>query len=161
MAQLEKFTRKSQQALAAAKELAEMRDQKVIEPEHLLYALLTDAEGVVFPVVQRIGLSPRSLRDQVEELLGRLPKVYGAAAEAGASKAFVEVLDAAQREAAALKDDYTSAEHLLIALAESKGGVGNLLRREGVTKDSILRVLVEVRGSQRVTSPDPESTYQA
>jgi ATP-dependent Clp protease ATP-binding subunit ClpB len=161
MAQLERFTRKSQQALAAAKELAEMRDQQVIEPEHLLAGMLSDAEGVVFPVVQRLGHSPRALRDKVDALLARLPKMYGASTEAGASKAFIAVLDDAQREAAALKDDYTSAEHLLIALAESTGPTGELLRSSGITKDAILRVLVDVRGSQRVTSPDPESTYQA
>ncbi|MCA1834013.1 MAG: ATP-dependent chaperone ClpB [Actinomycetota bacterium] len=161
MANFEKFTRKSQQALAAAKELAEMHDHQVIEPEHLLYALLSDPEGVVMPVVQRLGRSPRGLRDEVEQLLGRLPKVYGSSAEAGASKAFMSVLDDAEREAAALKDDYTSAEHLLIALAQAKGAASSLLQEAGITKDAILRVLVDVRGSQRVTGPDPESTYQA
>ncbi len=161
MPSFEKFTRKSQEALAAAKELAEQRDQRVIEPEHLLFALLSDPEGVVFPVVQRAGMSPRTLRDRTEELIARLPKAFGGSAEAGASSAFMKVLADAEKEAAALKDDYTSAEHLLIALAESRTNAGTLLRDNGITKDAILRVLVEVRGSQRVTSQDPESTYQA
>jgi ATP-dependent Clp protease ATP-binding subunit ClpB len=161
MPTFEKFTRKSQEALAAAKALAEQRDQQAIEPEHLLYALLSDPEGVVFPVVQRLGMSPRTLRDRVDELIQRLPKVYGARSEAGASQALVKVLDDAEKEAEALKDDYTSTEHLLIALAQAPGAVGTLLRGGNITKDAILRVLVEVRGSQRVTSQDPESTYQA
>jgi ATP-dependent Clp protease ATP-binding subunit ClpB len=157
----EKLTRKAQEALQATKELAEQRDQQVLEPEHLLYVLLSDAEGVVFPVVQRLGLSPRALRDQVDELIARLPKVYGSSAESSASRGFVNVLDAAEAEAAALHDDYTSTEHLLLALSQAPGSAGHLLRRNDVTKDGILRVLVEVRGSQRVTSADPESTYQA
>src|SRR6266513_5100025 len=99
----EKLTRKSHEALAAAKELAEQNDQQVMEPEHLLAALLSDPEGVVFPVVQRLGISPRTLRDRVEELIAKLPKAYGGSDEASASHAFLKVLDQAESEAEALK----------------------------------------------------------
>ncbi|MBI4729261.1 MAG: ATP-dependent chaperone ClpB [Acidobacteria bacterium] len=158
---LDRLTLKSQEALAAAQDLAAGRNQSQVEPEHLLHALLSDPEGVVFPVVQRLGTSPRALRDKVDELLDRIPKVYGPPQQTSPSPALARVIERAQEEARALGDDYVSTEHLLLALTDVAGPVATLLKAGGIAKDGILRVLVEIRGTQRVTSPTPESTYQA
>jgi ATP-dependent Clp protease ATP-binding subunit ClpB len=159
---LDKFTLKSQEAVAAAQQLAAARNHQVVEPEHLLHALLSDPGGVVFPVVQRLGGSPRALRDKVDELIDRIPKVYGGGeTQVSASPALVRVLERAEEEARNLKDDYTSTEHILIALTEVTGPVATLLKGAGITSDAVLNVLVEVRGNQRVTSQSPEDTFQA
>ncbi|MEX2557333.1 MAG: ATP-dependent chaperone ClpB [Actinomycetota bacterium] len=162
--QFDRLTLKSQEAVAAAQSLAATRNQQVVQPEHLLHGLLADAEGVVFPLVQRLGSSPRSLRDRVDELIDRIPRVYasGAAQErVAASPAMVRVLERAEEEARALKDDYVSTEHLLLALTEVAGPVATLLKTVGVTRDAVLSALVEVRGNQRVTSQNPEDTFNA
>jgi ATP-dependent Clp protease ATP-binding subunit ClpB len=159
--QFDRHTLKSQEAIAAAQSLAASRNQQVVEPEHLLYGLLADPEGVVFPLVQRLGSSPRSLRDRVEELIDRIPRTYtGAQQQVTASPAFVRVLERAVEEMKSLKDEYTSTEHLLLALTEVAGPVATLLKGAGITRDAILQALVEVRGNQRVTSQNPEDTYQ-
>jgi len=159
----ERLTLKSQQAVVSAQQLAAARGRQSIEPEHLLHALLADAEGVVFPVVQKAGASPRALRDRVESLIDRLPRVSigGQPPSPSASPAFVRVIERAQEEARALTDEYVSTEHLLLALTEVPGPVATLLKENGLTRDSVLRVLAEVRGSQRVTSQTPEGTFQA
>jgi ATP-dependent Clp protease ATP-binding subunit ClpB len=159
---LEKLTLKSQQAVVAAQKLAADRQHQTVEPEHLLFALLSDAEGVVWPVVQKIGGSPRALRDRVEQLIDRLPRQYGGT-EPGksASPAFVRVLERAQEEAKTLTDEYVSTEHLLLALTDVSGPVASLLKENGITRDAVLKALAEVRGTHRVTSDDPESTFQA
>ncbi len=168
--QFDRFTLKSQAAVAAAQSLAATRNQQSVEPEHLLYGLLSDAEGVVFPLVQRLGSSPRALRDRVEELLDRIPRTYtggtggtggGAQERVAASPALVRVLERAEEEARGLKDDYVSTEHLLLALTEVAGPVATLLKTVGVTREAILGALVEVRGNQRVTSQNPEETFNA
>jgi ATP-dependent Clp protease ATP-binding subunit ClpB len=158
---LERFTLKSQEALMAAQQLAAQRNHQQVEPEHLLHALLSDPEGVVFPVVQRLGASPRVLRDRVDELLDRIPKVFAGEQHVYASPALTRVLERAREEARSLKDEYVSTEHLLLALVEVAGPIATLLKGNGINRDSILNVLVEVRGAQRVTSQTPESTYQA
>ncbi len=161
--QFDKFTQKSQEAVAAAQSLAASRNQQVVEPEHLLHGLLVDPEGVVFPLVQRLGSSPRTLRDKVDELIDRIPKVYTDASQErlAASPALARVLERAQEEARSLKDDYVSTEHLLLALTEVAGPVAVLLKSAGITRDAILGALVEVRGNQRVTSQNPEDTFNA
>ncbi|MHB8513107.1 MAG: ATP-dependent chaperone ClpB [Actinomycetota bacterium] len=160
--QFEKFTLKAQEALVSAQQLAQARNHQVIEPEHLLHALLSDAEGVVYPVVQRIGASPRTLRDRDDELIDRIPKVFVTEQEApSASPALIRVLERAVQQTKDLKDDYTSTEHLLLALTDVSGPVASLLKSAGVTKDAVLKALQEVRGNQRVTSQTPEDTFQA
>jgi ATP-dependent Clp protease ATP-binding subunit ClpB len=160
--QFDKYTLRSQEAIAAAQSLSASRNQQVVEPEHLLYGLLADPEGVVFPLVQRLGSSPRSLRDKVEELIDRIPRTYtGAQQQVTASPALVRVLERAVEETKSLKDEYTSTEHLLLALTEVSGPVATLLKGAGITRDAILQALVEVRGNQRVTSQNPEETYNS
>jgi ATP-dependent Clp protease ATP-binding subunit ClpB len=162
--QFDKYTLKSQEAIAAAQSLAASRNQQVVEPEHLLHGLLADPEGVVFPLVQRLGSSPRSLRDKVDELIERIPRTYTGGStqqQVTASPALVRVLERAVEETQALKDDYTSTEHLLLALTEVAGSVATLLKSHGITREAILDALVEVRGNQRVTSQNPEGTFNS
>src|SRR3989441_8511324 len=157
-----KLTLKSQEALQAAQELARSRNHQLVEPAHVLYALLSDPEGVVYPLVQKLGQSPRALRDRVEEVLDRIPKVYGTSGqELYLSAATRHVLDRAFDEAAKLTDDYVSTEHLFLALLEDGTDVVRLLREAGMTRDQILAALAEIRGRQRVTDQSPEEKYQA
>src|SRR5437899_3731586 len=108
---LDKLTLKSQEALQSAQELARNLNQRSVEPAHILHALLSDPEGVVYPLLQRLGQSPRALRDRVQEILDRIPKVYGLQQELLLSSATRQVLDRALSEAQALTDEYISTEH--------------------------------------------------
>src|SRR5579862_4116067 len=160
---LNKLTRRSQEALAAAQRLASDHNHQVIEPEHLFHALLSQSDGVVFGLVQRLGAVPTTLRDRVDELLSRIPQVYGGGEQARVGPALSRVLDRAFKEAEGLKDEYVSTEHLLLGLVETAGSgrLASLMDEFGINRDRVLAALVEIRGSQRVTSQDPESTYQA
>jgi ATP-dependent Clp protease ATP-binding subunit ClpB len=156
-----RFTRKTQEALAAGQALARDRNNSEVTPEHLLAALVGQPEGVVLPVLQRLGVAPKVVRDRVEEALGRLPQVYGSTQMPAVSKDAYGLLEAADGERAGLNDDYLSTEHLLLAMAAVSGGVGDLLRGLGVTRETVLDALKTVRGSHRVTSENPEEQYQA
>ncbi|HYT30490.1 MAG TPA: ATP-dependent chaperone ClpB [Actinomycetota bacterium] len=156
-----KLTLKSQAALQAAAEQARARNHQQVEPAHLLLALLSDPDGVVYPLLQRVGQAPRALRDRVEESLDRVPKVYGGTGEPFVSPATAGVLDRAFDEAAALTDEYVSTEHLLLAMLDGAGEATSVLRSAGLSRDQVLAALAEVRGRQRVTDPTPEDKYQA
>ncbi|GAB4581380.1 MAG: ATP-dependent chaperone ClpB [Anaerolineales bacterium] len=157
---LDKYTQKSQQSLLAAQQLAQDLNHQTIEPAHLLMALLRDEEGVVPAIVTKIAGSADALRGDVQADLERRPKVYGGStAQAGLSRPAADALSAAERYAKGMRDDYVSTEHLLLGLTDSPEG--KRLERHGLTKDAILKALQEVRGSQRVTSQNPESTYQS
>jgi ATP-dependent Clp protease ATP-binding subunit ClpB len=156
-----KLTLKSQEALRAAQELARSHNHQMVEPAHLLYALLSDPEGVVYPLLQKLGQSPRLLRDKVEEMLDRVPKVFGSDQELLLSAGTRRVLEKAFSEATALTDEYVSTEHLLLALLEGATDVARLFRDAGVERDKVLSALVEIRGRQRVTDQTPEEKYQA
>jgi ATP-dependent Clp protease ATP-binding subunit ClpB len=158
---LNKLTLKSQAALQGAQELARSRNHQLVEPAHLLFALLSDPEGVVFPLLQKLGQSPRILRDRAEEILDRVPKVYGVQEESYLSAATRHDLERAFTEAAALSDEYVSTEHLFLALLEGATDVARLLREAGISRDQVLSALVEIRGHQRVTDQTPEEKYQA
>ncbi|NPA93366.1 MAG: ATP-dependent chaperone ClpB [Chloroflexi bacterium] len=156
---LEKYTQKSREAIFAAQRLAQEYHHQTIEPAHLLLALLQQEEGVVPAIVTKIAGSVEALRNDVRNDLERRPKVYGATTEVGLAQPTAAVLEAAERYARGMQDDYVSTEHLLLGLTESVEG--QRLARYGITKDAILKALVEIRGTQRVTSENPESTYQA
>src|SRR6266511_4423236 len=158
---LNKLTLKSQEAVQAAQELARNRNHQLVEPAHLLSALLADPEGVVFPLLQKLGQSPRVLRDRTEGVLDHIPKVYGSQEDLYLSAATRHVLERAFTEAAALSDEYVSTEHLFLALMEGTTDVARLLRRAGIARDRVLSALVEIRGHQRVTDQTPEDKYQA
>jgi ATP-dependent Clp protease ATP-binding subunit ClpB len=159
---LNKFTEKAQEAILEAQGLATQYNHSQIDPEHLLLSLLQQTDGVVPQIVQKLGGSPQALQQKLESDLAARPKVYGTTAQVGFSRTLQEVLQASEREAGQMRDDYVSTEHLLIALTDSRSGqVSQFLAAFGITKDAILRVLTAIRGSQRVTTPTPESTYQA
>ncbi|MDD5368354.1 MAG: AAA family ATPase, partial [Anaerolineaceae bacterium] len=156
---LERFTQKAQEAIANAQNLAMEYSHQSIEPLHLFLALLDQSEGVVPALVTRVAGGTAAVRQAVVKDLESLPKVYGAATQVGLSRPTVDALNAAERLAKGMQDEYTSTEHILLALTESP--VGKRMTEFGLEKDSILRALMSVRGSQRVTSQNPEGTYQS
>jgi ATP-dependent Clp protease ATP-binding subunit ClpB len=157
----DKFTVKAQEAVQAAQALADRDSHQEIQPEHLLVALLQQPDGIVAPLLGKLGARPDGLRRETEAELARQPKVTGAGGQYVGNR-LKAALDTAWAEAERLKDEYCSTEHLLLGLAQDKdGAAGRLLRRAGVTPDAIYRALVDVRGSQRVTDQNPEAKYQA
>jgi ATP-dependent Clp protease ATP-binding subunit ClpB len=157
-----RFTRKTGEAIGAAQSSARERNHAQVTPDHLLAALIGQAEGVVLPVLERVGVSPTAVRDGVDDALARIPQVYGATAQtATLAPETYRLLEAADAERAELGDDYLSTEHILLAMSALAGGVGDLLRGLGVTRDAVLDALKSVRGSHRVTSENPEEQYQA
>ncbi|MDP2212060.1 MAG: ATP-dependent chaperone ClpB [Candidatus Aquicultor sp.] len=157
---LDKFTIKSQEALGEAQRLADSMGHQQVEGEHLLLALVGQVDGVVTPILQKLALSPDTVKERIQAELDRRPKVSGAGATYIAPE-LKSTIDAAFIEAEGLKDEYVSTEHLLLALAADKGTVGKILSSLGVTKEAVLKILVDVRGSQRVTDQSPEEKYQA
>jgi len=156
----EKLTLKSQEALGEAQSLATARGHSQITAGHLLEALLSQPEGSTVPILQKIGISLDHLRSQIEERLGRLPKVQGGA-QPQLSPALARVLEAATKEAESRKDEYISTEHLLLAMARDEDEAGRLLREAGASPDAVEKALVAVRGTAPITDQDPESKYQA
>ena len=158
----DKFTVKAQEAVQASQEIADKHSHQAIEPEHLLAALLEQEGGIVPPILQKLGADPRFIARQLEAEIGKLPAQYGTATQSYISQSLKKVLDNARDEAQRLKDEYISAEHLLLAISESKdSAAGAVLREAGATKDALFTALVEVRGNQRVTDQNPEDKYQA
>src|SRR5947209_13043444 len=143
-------TLKTQEAFQAALDQARARNHPEVTPDHLLVALLGQEEGVVLPILERSGVAPLTVRNRTEDALARLPKAYGGT-EPQMSRATRDVLEAADRERAELHDEYLSTEHLLLALAD----------KVGLSREQLLDVLRQVRGSHRVTSQNPEESYQA
>jgi ATP-dependent Clp protease ATP-binding subunit ClpB len=156
---LERYTQKSQEGLINAQRLAQEYSHQAIEPVHLLLALLRQEEGVVPAVITRIAGSVNALKeDVVRDLEGR-SKIYGAGAEVGLSRSTSDTLAAAERYAKGMQDEYVSTEHILLGLTESSEG--KRLANYGISKDAVLNALASVRGTQRVSSQNPEETYQA
>ncbi len=161
MLRYDKLTVKAQEALQEAQEIAARGNQQQVEPVHLLAALLTQSDGLVAPLLAKLGASPEKVGVEVRREIDRLPKVSGAAQQF-LSPASNEVLSKAFDEAAHFKDEYVSTEHILLAIASLQGDpAGALLARNGASRDAILQALVSVRGSHRVTSQNPETTYRA
>jgi ATP-dependent Clp protease ATP-binding subunit ClpB len=157
----DKFTIKSQELIQNAQSLASRHGNQQIEPEHLLQAMLAEKEGVAPSLLRKLGVSPETVSQEAAVSIDRLPKVSGAG-EVYASPRTRTLLEAAFAEAAKMKDEYVSIEHLFLALADDKqGDVGKILKRYGITRDAILKALMEIRGSQRITDPNPEEKYQA
>ncbi len=159
---LDRFTLKAQEAVQAAQNIAAERSQQETTPEHLLIALLEQHEGIVIPILQRLGADVGRIRDETQAAIERLPEVHGAAGETYASSALQSVLGAAWSEAQQLKDEYVSTEHILIAIAEDKDAPsGAALRGAGASRENIFKVLKDIRGNVRVTDQNPEEKYQA
>jgi ATP-dependent Clp protease ATP-binding subunit ClpB len=157
---INKFTNKAQQAILKAKSLATEYGHANIEPIHLLAALLGQQDGVAPEVVSKIGGRPQVLLGEIEAALRDRPRAYGSNAQPGLNRPATDVLTQAEKEAGKMKDDYTSTEHILIALSE-ENSVRGMLERVGVNRNAILQALATIRGGQRITSQDPESTYQS
>ena len=160
---IEKFTLKAQEALQEAKSIAERKHHQQIDVEHVLLALLDQKEGIVIPILQKLGSNPDLIASQLGDELNRVPQVTGrGTGQVYLSSRLNEIFNNAWKEAERLKDEYMSTEHLLIAIADEKQGAAfQILQRNGVTKDSIFRVLQEIRGPHRVTDQNPEEKYQA
>lgn len=158
----DKFTIKAQEAVQESQSIAEKYDHQQVEPEHLLMALILPQEGVVTPLLQKLGVDPAMVLQQVEQALKKIPQVHGGVGQLYISPRSKKVLDQSFKEAERLKDEYVSTEHVFIAVADERGGeASKILSSLGVTKDAIYTVLVSIRGSQRVTDPNPEEKYQA
>ncbi|MBI1963978.1 MAG: ATP-dependent chaperone ClpB, partial [Candidatus Rokubacteria bacterium] len=158
---LDKFTVKAQEALQAAQALADAQGHQALEPEHLLAALIDQREGVVGPVLAKLGARPEAIQRELTTALATLPAVRGGSGPYLGERTR-QALERAQGEAERLKDEYVSTEHLLLALAQDRdGAAGRALAANGVTAEGLYKALVEVRGTQRVTDPNPEEKYQA
>ena len=161
MVRFDKLTVKAQEALQEAQEIGARAGQQQIEPLHLLDALVSQGDGIVPPLLSKLGVSPAVLQEEIEKELERLPKVSGVTQQY-LSPATNDLLNKAFDEVARFKDEYVSTEHLLLAIAGlSRDPAGNLLATHGASHDAILQALTTVRGSHRVTSQTPESTYRA
>ncbi len=158
--QLDRFTLKAQESLIAAQKLAQERGHAQIEPEHLAASLLDQKGGITGSILERVGVNPATIRGELENRLGQFGTVHGAT-QVGLARETQQAMDAAQAEADAMKDAYVSTEHVLMALAANKGRLGEMLGRHGVTRDTILHVLKDIRGSQRAEDPNAEEKYQA
>ncbi len=160
---MQKLTLKTRAALDGAHQQALARNHQEIAPEHVLFALLSDPEGVVYPLLQQLGVQPKSLRDRVEAALERIPKVFaGGQVEPRFGTAVSSLLQKAGAEADQLTDEYISTEHLLLAmLDDTESGIGRLLADAGLSRAEALSALAEVRGRHRVTTENPEEQYQS
>ena len=161
MIRFDKLTVKAQEALHAAQSHASEKGHPQVAPEHLLWALIQQKDGVVLPILQKLGVNLQTIARDLADAVTKLPKVSGQD-QIYVSPALGRILEDAQKEADRFKDEYVSTEHLLIALSNAKDeAVGRLLQSHGLTKDAILKVLVSIRGTQKVTDPNPEEKYQA
>jgi ATP-dependent Clp protease ATP-binding subunit ClpB len=159
--QPDRFTIKSQEALQAAQRLADERRNPQTTPEHVLAVLLEQQEGVVPAVLRKLGVDPAAVRLQLGPALDSLPTLSGPTESAGGSTELAQMLREAEKEMRELKDEYISTEHLVLAIAAHPGKAGDALRAAGASRDELLKALVEVRGSHRVTDQNPEEKFQA
>jgi ATP-dependent Clp protease ATP-binding subunit ClpB len=159
---INKFTEKAREAVAAAIELAQRSNNPQVEPEHVAVALVEQREGVVPELLRKMNADPAVVAREVRELLKKMPQAYGGS-QPGLSPRLNKVTTAAEAESARMKDEYVSTEHLLLAIVDEGGRspAAQVLKAHGVTHDAVLQALTSVRGSQRVTNENPEGTYQA
>jgi ATP-dependent Clp protease ATP-binding subunit ClpB len=157
----DRLTVKAQEALQTADSLAHTHHHAHIDVVHLLAALLEQQDGVIVPLLERVGADAGELSGAVGRVLAGLPKVHGEAAMVAMSPQLAKVLNRAEQEAAGLKDEYTSTEHLLLAMLGGEGEVAALLKQRGVTREAVLEALRSIRGTQRVTDQNPEGKYQS
>src|SRR2546428_3807152 len=158
---IDKYTQKMQEALQGAQDLASQANHPDITNEHFLSALLDQSDGITRPLLEKIGANVDQLRERLRSELEGRPTIHGAAADVRLSNELRNVLDSAEKEMSKLKDEFTSAEHYLLALTGSTVPAAKLLKDFGVTRDKLMQGLQQVRGSQRVTDQNPEGKYQA
>jgi ATP-dependent Clp protease ATP-binding subunit ClpB len=156
----DRLTVMSQEAFQAAQAKAEEMGHQEVRPEHLLWSFLGQEENVVISVLTKLGVSPQNIRQELDRALERMPKTSGGEVYVGTS--LRQLMNEAQKAADQLKDEYISTEHLFLAmLRDTASGVGILLAENGVREDAVLQALAAVRGTQRITDPQPEGKYQA
>jgi ATP-dependent Clp protease ATP-binding subunit ClpB len=162
MLRMDKFTIKVQEALIEAKALAEKNSHQQIEASHILQALLNQQDGIAIPILQKLGVDPNILMNELNRELDRIPKVTGYGGESFLSQSLKNIFDKAWKEAESFKDEYLSVEHILLAIADTPHDPsGRILQRYGITRERITQALLEVRGSTCVTDQNPEAKYQA
>ncbi len=161
--QFDKFTLKAQEAIQATQQLAEKYGHQQMEPEHLVRAILDQKEGVIPPLLGKIGADQNRLLQSFETALEKIPRVSGPSlGEVYISPRTKAVLTQAFAESGQMKDEFVSLEHILLAVTDEKEGeAGRLLAAAGITRDTIMKALVDIRGGQRITDPNPEDKYQA
>ncbi|HWB60812.1 MAG TPA: Clp protease N-terminal domain-containing protein, partial [Chthoniobacteraceae bacterium] len=157
---LDKFTQKMQEAVQAAQDIASKHSQQEITNRHFLLALLDQPEGVTRPLLEKIGVPVRELRQRLSEEIDKQPQVHGSQSMPHFGSELMKVIEQGEREMERMKDEFLSAEHYLLALADSKTAAGDLLRETGVSHAKLMQALQQVRGSQRVTDQNPEGKYQ-
>ena len=160
---LQKYTEKAQEAVLNARQIAEEANHNQFEATHFLLALIEQKEGVVPQILSRLGVNVGQVAQSLRSEIAKTPKVYGADGQVYLSSSLSSTATRAEKIASSMKDEYVSAEHLLLALADDaeKSAAGKLLRDAGVTREKILGVLAQIRGNQRVTDQNPEEKYAA
>src|SRR5256714_2327734 len=157
---LDKFTLRGQEAIQTAIELAERHQHQQVEPEHLLCAMLDQPEGIVRPLLGKLGANIQVIKNDCEAAVARFPKVQGG--QQYFSSRVTQIFTAAQKQAEAMQDEYLSTEHLLLAIADEKqGDAGKILRQHGVNRDDLLKVIEQTRSGARITDQNAEANYQA
>jgi len=156
----DRFTIKAQEVIELASKKAVDNQHSQIEPLHLLQALITQQDGIVPPLLDRLGVEKNMLDQDIDILVSKIPRAYGETLQVSLSQSSMVLLRKAEKEASDLKDEFISTEHIFITLASSPGNIADILKKHGITKDSILQALVSIRGNQRVTDQNPEDKYQ-
>ena len=156
----DKFTLKAHEAIQSAVALAETQNHQQVEPEHLLAALIEQPEGVTRPMLGKIGANVQVMLSEVESAIKKFPGVSGFGQKYYGNRT-TEAFNKAQKEADKLKDEYISTEHLLMALAEDKQDAGKILRSHGINRETLLKVVGQMRAGAKVTSQNAEESYQA
>ena len=158
---MNRFTIKAQEALVEAQNKAQSNNNQTIEPEHLLLSLLEQKDGIIYPLLEKIGIDLNFFINSLKKEIDNFPKVYGLT-QIYLSQRLNRILETAYREAQDLNDEYISTEHILLSMSEEvEGGIARLFRSFGITKDRILKVLQDLRGSQRVVDQNPEDKYMS
>src|SRR5919206_2893213 len=157
---LDKFTLRGQEAIQSAIEVAERNQNQQVEPEHVLFAMLEQPEGIVRPLLGKLGANVQVVLNDVQAAIGRFPKVQGG--QQYFSPRITQVFQAAQKQAEQMQDEFVSTEHLLLAIADEKDGdAGKILRQHGVVRDDLFKVIEQMRGGARITDQNAEQNYQA
>ena len=154
------FTQKSQEALKDAQKIAKENSNQYIDVIHLMLALLSQSEGIVMTIINKLSIDKERLKNELDEILNKAPKVSGVGDSFYASQELGKVLDTAGKEANKMKDEYISTEHLFLGIIENGGEVSEILKKLQIASEEVLKILKDVRGSQKVDSPNPEGKYQ-
>ncbi|MDR3200458.1 MAG: type VI secretion system ATPase TssH, partial [Spirochaetales bacterium] len=156
----DKMTIKTQEAIEEASSLVQKYNQQVLEPEHLLLALLRQEDGIIPPLLDRVGVNRRDVEKKLDDILKSRPKVYGDMGQTQMSGSAARILAHAEKEAEDLKDEYTSTEHILLAILALGGSAADMLTKSGLSRDAVMQALKSLRGNARVTDQNPENKYQ-